>query len=155
MSDRYPVKRLDPKHWGSTISGPSGRVYLINPTSGQLHLTEGTKFTRTPGCILIDAKEFSDFPTTFKVGPLPKTRKALPPKKAAVPSEDEAPADTDPGAAPSLGAFPEDLPDVAESKANWIDWALQEGIELTLNEQKFKKVDLLKIIKERAREPEE
>lgn len=156
MSDRYLVKRLDLRHWGSTISGPSGRVYFANPESGLLHLTEGKKFSRTAGCLLVDAEEFKQF-EGFQVGELPKAKKVPPPRRPSAPPpsappEDEVPANTDPVTTESGGALPEDIPGDEEAKSNWIDWALENGIELTSAERKLKKARVLVIIKDRARE---
>lgn len=162
---------------GQTISGPSGRIYLVHRETGQLHLTEGSRFSSKPGVLPQDAAEYAKFPDDFRVAGSKKsdrkppkrfTRRARPPRRSVEEEEDtsvdlesetEERADEDEDEEEEIALsddpydgfeFPEDMPEDKETKSNWIDWATEVGgVDLTASEKKKNKDEVIDIIKRR------
>lgn len=168
MSDRVKVTHKLTHLFGTSLSGPSGRIYYIHPTTGALHLTQGDKFSKNVGVLPEDAAEYQQFPKLFDVEgserrtPPRRARPTPPPPKAEAEPEETDEEDEEPEQPPVQEiatlelpeeGLPEDLPSDGESIANWIDYARDvAGIDLSATEKRLNKTQLINLIKNRLRE---
>jgi hypothetical protein len=141
------VKHKNPAHRGGLFGGADGTaVYWVEPQTGYLHLTRGSQASSKPGCHPQDAAEFAKFPDLFEVEKVPKAPPAPPPAAAPTviePTVIEAEIEPEPEAGPAF-------PNPNATKASWVDWAAQNGVELDSAEiQIHKKAELIEIIRER------
>tara|TARA_Y100000034_G_scaffold123546_1_gene170446 strand:+ start:417 stop:935 length:519 start_codon:yes stop_codon:yes gene_type:complete len=146
---------------GEFVAGPSGRKYLVDPNTCELHLVsvKGNVVSDSSGVLPEDAKEFSAFGKMFRrvsAAPVaPPVKKAAPPPPPAKPKAQasEVGKEGSPDRPDESASLADSLPNDNNylTIKEWLDLARNNGIALSKSEKGTRpKAKLIALIREKA-----